>query len=255
MLVLRMLSAVRLYPNRFFIREPFKIVEYEALMSLADLQPSDSVLDVGCGSGLQTVMMSQRCDEIQGVDLSEGSLEYARRLARFASRKKNIELIAGDITRLELPESHFDKVLSYCVLEHIPDWELALRRIHRCLRPGGRLIISVDSLSSIKDQGTIEKHRKHNHVAHYFHRDDLKASLEGAGFGDVRVRSIFTSEHAADLFAEIVMTEGYQAMNDVIPYRLLRDYLRLKSREIGDNDGGSPCIFLIASAQRPAKAA
>jgi SAM-dependent methyltransferase len=244
------MAGARLYPNALFIREPFKIIEYQELMRLADLRPDDEILDVGCGSGLQTIVMANRCRSALGIDVDRGSIAKARETASFACRRRNVEFSEASACDVDF-DRRFDKALSYCVLEHIPDWPGALRRVHRALRPGGRLIISVDSLSSLKDKAAVERHREHNHVQHYFTRAELAEALASAGFVAAEVRPLFTSELAEAMFADIIRSDGYRPLHDVIPYRWLRDYVRLRSRESEGVDPEAPSIFLVARAMRP----
>lgn len=52
------------------------------------------------------------------------------------------------LTRLTFPDDHFDQILSFDVLEHIPDYRAALAECHRVLKPGGRLLLSVPFIMS-----------------------------------------------------------------------------------------------------------
>jgi SAM-dependent methyltransferase len=55
------------------------------------------------------------------------------------------------LTRLSFPNEHFDHVLSFDVLEHIPDVVRALRECQRCLKPGGNLLFSVPFLANARE--------------------------------------------------------------------------------------------------------
>jgi S-adenosylmethionine-diacylgycerolhomoserine-N-methlytransferase len=107
------------------------------------LRPDSSVLEIGCGTGLNFGAILAQLDPVAGgltgVDFSLDMLSRARR--RIAARGWNdVELIAADATSLALGRS-FDSVLFAYSLSMIPDWEAAVRRAWDHLRPGGQLVI------------------------------------------------------------------------------------------------------------------
>jgi SAM-dependent methyltransferase len=106
----------------------------------ADLvQPGARVLELGCGgNNPATALLVERYD-YTGVDLSQAQLERARQAFPDAT------FIHADVTRLELPQGHFDGIASFFMLGHIPRDEQAglLRAIHGWLKPGGRLVTTI----------------------------------------------------------------------------------------------------------------
>lgn len=94
------------------------------------------VLEVGIGTGKNLKYYSSDC-ELTGIDVSKGMLSRARKKAR---GMKNVTLLRMDAEHLDFPDDSFDYVVTTFVLCSIPDPVVALREIHRVLKPGGEMI-------------------------------------------------------------------------------------------------------------------
>ncbi len=104
--------------------------------------PALRMVDVGCGGGILTEALAKTGAEVTGVDLSELSLEVARRHASehgltIDYRYQNAEQLAQ-----EQPGS-FDVVACMEMLEHVPDPAQVIAACARALKPGGRAIFST----------------------------------------------------------------------------------------------------------------
>jgi SAM-dependent methyltransferase len=89
------------------------------------------------------VWLQGRCPRVQG---SEYGLDDAarRRLQDWYERLGGRgALVERDVTALDFADGSLDAIASFDVLEHVPDYEAALREFARCLRPGGRLVLTV----------------------------------------------------------------------------------------------------------------
>ncbi|MBI5189483.1 MAG: class I SAM-dependent methyltransferase [Nitrospirae bacterium] len=95
-----------------------------------------TVLEVGCGPGLDTVQLASRAGRVVGVDLSTNSLAAARCNVE-RSGAGNVSLVMGDAECLPVKDGSVDVVFSYGVLHHTPDIGRAVKDIHRALRKGG----------------------------------------------------------------------------------------------------------------------
>lgn len=113
--------------------------------TLARIQPGDTVLDVGCGTGTQAIEI-QRCvgraGRVAGVD--PGIEQIARARAKAARRNVPIEFQLGVIEQLPFADETFDVVLSTLMMHHLPAGlkRQGLAEIARVLKPGGRLVIA-----------------------------------------------------------------------------------------------------------------
>ncbi len=113
------------------------------VLDAAKLQPGERVLDVACGSGLLTRAawdaVAAEGGEVVGTDISELMLTEA------AQRSPECRFVRADAQHLDevVPKEHFDVVLCGLGLMYMPDPEAALVTMTRCLRPGGRMAVSV----------------------------------------------------------------------------------------------------------------
>jgi len=132
-----MFSASDAY-ERFMGRWSRKLAA--AFVAFADVQPSDAVLDAGCGTGaLASAVLAVPGARVVGVDPSSGYLQAAR--AHGFEPRASFE--EGDIQRLRFPDATFDRSLSMLVLNFVPDPQRALVEMTRVTRPDGIVAAAV----------------------------------------------------------------------------------------------------------------
>ena len=243
--VWRLLMRLGIYPHIHFTYSPFKILEFSELTDDIPWTGDERVLDIGCGQGNHTLLLGRRCGHVTGIDTNPAFIEEAR---WFASHLPEIEVDFDDrpLEKIGFPDDTFDYVFSICVLEHIPDHESILSESLRILKPGGRMIFSVDSLEAIDDPGLIEAHRAAHQVQKYYRADELEQLLERTGFADVRVYPIFRSALARDLFIRGIR-RGFN-FGRLRTLSLTRRFLQAEDRTVEPTAG----LFLIAKAEKPA---
>lgn len=242
----RVAQISRAVPTVWMLRNPFKIHEYVEVVAGAGLAPGQTVLDLGCGKGFQTQIMARSCGRAIGLDVSPGKIAEARRFLAHSCVERKVEFLAGKIEEAGLPAASLDRVVSFCVLEHIPNLDQVLAELVRLLKPGGEMHVSVDALASIRDPELLARHRREHFVVEYFTPETLRARLERAGFDVGEIRPIMTGEFAREQFeARISRSDFTHGLFDRVRfYRRLRD----DDRKSGSADG----IMLIARARKPA---
>jgi SAM-dependent methyltransferase len=112
----------------------------------AKLEPSDRVVEIGCGIGRLTRGIARRAAAVTALDVSPRMLEAAR---RHNPELRNVEWRLGDGQSLDgIASESADAVISHVVFQHIPDPSITLgyvREIGRVLRPGGWAAFQVSN--------------------------------------------------------------------------------------------------------------
>ncbi|MCH7688028.1 MAG: methyltransferase domain-containing protein [Planctomycetes bacterium] len=110
-------------------------------LGLGELQAGQIVLDLGSGSGMDSILAARRVGrsgKVVGVDMTEAMIEKARSNAAVVSLS-NIEFIQTEIDRLPLDDESVDVAITNGVFNLCPDKRKVLAKVFRVLRPGGRL--------------------------------------------------------------------------------------------------------------------
>lgn len=103
------------------------------------------VLEIGCGIGTDTMNFARHGALVTAVDLSEKSLEMARKRAELFNLTDRIRFFHGSAERLEqvVPTEKFDLVYSFGVIHHTPHPERVLEQLRNYVRPGSTVKIMV----------------------------------------------------------------------------------------------------------------
>jgi ubiquinone/menaquinone biosynthesis C-methylase UbiE len=111
----------------------------------AALQPGETVLDIGCGAGIDTILAARAVGPTGrsiGLDLLEEMCERARGHAQDAGVAGWTEFVRGEMEEIPLPDASVDVVISNGVINLSPRKSRVLAEILRVLRPAGRLSVA-----------------------------------------------------------------------------------------------------------------
>jgi SAM-dependent methyltransferase len=122
----------------------------ERTASLLALLPDrrDRALDVGCGTGVLALHLSEHFRRVVGVDISPAMLAVAER-SRAGQRRDSVDFVLADMRSLPLGLHAFDLVVSTAAIHHAPIGE-TLAALRQRVRPGGRLIVGAVVKSPVR---------------------------------------------------------------------------------------------------------
>ena len=124
--------------------------------SLGPIQPGETVLDIGCGAGVDAIIAAKMVGpsgRVTGIDLVPEMLARARENARLA-RVANVTFQESSGEQLPFPANSFDVVISNGVFNLVVDKAKALGEVFRVLKPGGRFLLADQMLAGELSQET-----------------------------------------------------------------------------------------------------
>jgi arsenite methyltransferase len=169
--------------------------------ALAQLNPGETVLDLGSGGGIDVLLSARRVGpsgKAFGLDMTDEMLALARENQRKAG-VANVEFLKGEIEHIPLPDNSVDVVISNCVINLSGDKDKVLREAFRVLKPGGRFAVS-----DVVTHGEVPDGVRQNMllwvgcIAGALEDSDYAARLTKAGFAavDIETTRVYDIEDA-----------------------------------------------------------
>jgi arsenite methyltransferase len=147
----------------------------------------ETVLDLGSGGGVDVFRASKLVGEkgkAIGLDATPEMIFRARETAKKYDYR-NVEFRLGEIEHMPIESNTVDLVISNCVLNLVPDKELAFKEIYRVLKPGGRISVS-DMVATQEGRKAIKPDEWAACIAGAVTFDEYRDILERTGFKDIR---------------------------------------------------------------------
>jgi arsenite methyltransferase len=160
--------------------------------ALAELNPGETVLDLGSGGGIDVLLSARRVGptgKAYGLDMTDEMLALAEENKR-KSGLTNVEFLKGEIENIPLPSNSVDVIISNCVINLSGDKDRVLKEAFRVLKPGGRFAIS-DVVVRGNVPAAIKKSMElwAGCVAGALSDYDYVAKLAKAGFDNIDIES------------------------------------------------------------------
>ncbi|MEM9532917.1 MAG: class I SAM-dependent methyltransferase [Pseudomonadota bacterium] len=130
----------------------------------APLTAGRKVLDLACGEGYGSHLLSQAASDVTGMDRHEPSIKHARQ--RYTA--ENLKFVIGNATRIPMPSDTFDAIVSFETLEHLREQEQMLSEFARVLADDGFLILSSPDKAVYSDA---RGYRNEHHVRELYQQE------------------------------------------------------------------------------------
>ena len=147
------------------------------------VREGETVLDLGSGGGIDVFRASKLVGEkgkVIGLDATPEMIFRARETAK-KNDYKNVEFRLGEIEHMPIEGNTVDLVISNCVLNLVPDKELAFKEIYRVLKPGGRISVS-DMVATQEGRKIVNAEEWAACIAGAVTFDEYRSILDKVGF-------------------------------------------------------------------------
>jgi ubiquinone/menaquinone biosynthesis C-methylase UbiE len=176
------------------------------------MQPGRSVLEIGCGIGLDAHRMAKHGLNVTGVDLTDVAIQTVQ--SRFAAEGLKGRFLTADATDLPFPDESFDYVYSFGVLHHVQDTVKSIAEVRRVLKTGGEARIMLYHRHSV------------NELAHritgvpFEEKGELCPVVRR--YSRAEIREIFSIFSSLNMHLDFVYGEGYGKVYKLTPLWLYR---------------------------------
>ena len=198
-------GSSKLYPVELLTELPDDVASFSLgcgdPITLAALQPGQTVLDLGSGGGLDCFLAARKVGEaghVIGVDMTPEMIERARAAAKRLNIK-NVEFREGLLEDLPVATGSVDVAISNCVINLAPDKGKVLGEVFRVLKPGAKMAVS-----DVVTDGPLPDNVKNSLsawagcVAGALDVHDYEAILRRTGFIDISVTPSYFDEATID---------------------------------------------------------
>ena len=213
-------STNTLYPAELFSELPGDVSNFSLgcgnPITVANVQPGETILDLGSGGGLDCFLAGRQVGEsghVIGVDMTPEMLARAR-ISAVRMGIKNVEFREGYLESLPVDDGSVDVVISNCVINLSPDKPQVFREVFRVLKSGGRVAVSDTVTNGPLPQSIKEDLEAWGAcVAGALDVKEYTSGLIDAGFYDVKVQP------KEDLGQELISKPSAMAFSAIITAR------------------------------------
>lgn len=213
-------SSKVIYPEQLLTDLPDDVANFSLgcgdPITLASLQPGQTVLDLGSGGGLDCFLAAKKVGatgHVIGVDMTPEMIERARSSAK-RLKVNNVEFRQGYLEDLPVDANSVDVVISNCVINLAPDKAKVFKEVSRVMKSGGKLAVS-----DIVTDGPLPENIKKSMsawagcIAGALDVKDYKAAMESAGLTDIVITPTY--------FDDAMIDEAVHDMGDQIDLKVI----------------------------------
>jgi len=150
------------------------------------------VLDIGCGYGYGTMLLSEDAKEVIGTDISKDAIDQAKN--KLNAGNKNVVFMVMDAENPQFPDGTFDVLVVYEMIEHVDNYKRCLGEMKRVLKPNGLLIISTPKKED--NFNGLPGNPYHKHVFTYSEFESILKDM----FGEIEMFHQKSSDKAMESF-------------------------------------------------------
>ncbi len=152
----------------------------EFVIKLLDVQPTDRVLEIGFGGGLNLPPLISTAAQVVGLDRSVDSVKHAQKRFSKAVSDGRASFCIGNVNDLPFPSESFDKVCTSNTIYFWDSLEAGFKEIHRVLSPGGTLVVGF------MPREFMDKKGMPTDIFTSRAPEEVRSALCSVGFSDIR---------------------------------------------------------------------
>ena len=143
-------------------------------------------LDIGCGGGanVKKLLVKTPYGKVIGIDYSEVSVIKSSKINKAEIENKHCEILQGNVMKLPFRKETFDIITAFETIYFWPDINEAFKQVYRVLKGSGTFMICNESNGENSKE---EKWTKIIQGMKIYNSGQVKKSLEGAGFTDIKI--------------------------------------------------------------------
>lgn len=194
-------------------------INMQRISRIKNLRASGTLLDIGCGRGAFLKTAADQSFSVEGIDVSEHAITFARNQFHMNARVDTLENIVS-------AGVHYDVVTLWHVLEHFSNPFESLELVRSLLKEGGICVLEVPNLHSLKFLTARRKWEGGNHPLYhrtFFTQETLRRGLMKAGFSKL---------HRLNMSYRIPNRNGlYEAVKGALNWVAMDAFLAFVSRK------------------------
>ena len=143
-------------------------------------------LDIGCGGGanVKKLLVKTPYGKVIGIDYSEVSVIKSSKINKAEIENKHCEILQGNVMKLPFRKETFDIITAFETIYFWPDINEAFKQVYRVLKVSGTFMICNESNGENSKE---EKWTKIIQGMKIYNSEQIKKSLEDAGFTDIKI--------------------------------------------------------------------